>query len=126
MLGKVLGIEITSQKDGLVEGTMPVDERTQQPYGILHGGASVVLAETLGSVGSHFIAETEGKLAVGIEVNANHVGQVRSGLVYGKAEILHRGRTLHVWSIEIRDERGRMVCTSRLTVMLVDRVKDEK
>lgn len=105
---------------------MPVDERTRQPYGILHGGASVVLAETLGSVGSHFIAEPEGKLAVGIEVNANHVRQVRSGLVYGKAEILHRGRTLHVWSIEIRDERGRMVCTSRLTVMLVDRVKDEK
>jgi 1,4-dihydroxy-2-naphthoyl-CoA hydrolase len=126
VLGKVLGIEITSQEDGLVEGTMPVDERTRQPYGILHGGASVVLAETLGSVGSHFIAEPEGKLAVGIEVNANHVRQVRSGLVYGKAEILHRGRTLHVWSIEIRDEQGRMVCTSRLTVMLVDRVKDEK
>jgi 1,4-dihydroxy-2-naphthoyl-CoA hydrolase len=126
VLGKVLGIEITSQEDGLVEGTMPVDERTRQPYGILHGGASVVLAETLGSVGSHFIAEPDGKLAVGIEVNANHVRQVRSGLVYGKAEILHRGRTLHVWSIEIRDEQGRMVCTSRLTVMLVDRVKDEK
>tara|TARA_B110000211_G_C13972906_1_gene505789 strand:- start:38 stop:457 length:420 start_codon:yes stop_codon:yes gene_type:complete len=119
VLGNILGIEITSCEDGLVKGTMPVDDRTRQPYGILHGGASVVLAETLGSVGSHFLAEQEGKIAVGVEVNANHLRQVREGLVYGTAQIQHRGRKIHVWTIEIHDEAQRLVCTSRLTVMVM-------
>lgn len=78
-----------------------------------------MLAETLGSVGSHFLAEQEGKIAVGVEVNANHLRQVREGLVYGTAQIQHRGRKIHVWTIEIRDEAQRLVCTSRLTVMVM-------
>jgi 1,4-dihydroxy-2-naphthoyl-CoA hydrolase len=96
-----------------------VDARTHQPYGLLHGGASVVLAETLGSVGSHFIVAPEGKHAVGIEVNANHVRSVRSGWVHGEAVLQHRGGKLHVWNIAIKDEQDRLVCTSRLTVMIV-------
>ena len=127
MLGDALGIVITSCEEGLVKGTMPVDERTHQPYGILHGGASVVLAETLGSVGSYFLVKNDGKIAVGVEVNANHLRQVRDGLVYGTAQIQHRGKSLHVWTIDIRDGDQRLVCTSRLTVMIVDpRKKSDK
>ena len=104
---------------GTVVGKMPVDARTHQPYGLLHGGASVVLAETLGSVGSHFIAAPKGKAAVGIEVNANHLRGVKSGWVTGTARLHHEGGKLHVWHIEIEDEEGRAICTSRLTVMLI-------
>lgn len=116
-----LGMEITEVGVGVVHGKMPVDSRTHQPYGLLHGGASVVLAETLGSVGSHFLVEGSGKGAVGIEVNANHVKGVRTGWVHGVATLVHRGGKLHVWSIEIRDDEGELVCTSRLTVMIVPR-----
>lgn len=118
-IGEVLGIEVQEVSEGRVTGRMPVDSRTHQPYGLLHGGASVVLAETLGSVGSHFIAAQQGKHAVGIEVNANHLRGVRSGHVHGTAELKHRGGRLHVWHIEIVDDEGRLVCTSRLTTMLV-------
>ena len=118
-IAKALGLEITSVEDGLVKGKMPVDSRTHQPYGLLHGGASVVLAETLGSVGSHFLVEKSGKGAVGIEVNANHVRSVRSGYVHGTAKIVHKGEKLHVWTIEIKDDKDRLVCTSRLTVMII-------
>ena len=98
---------------------MPVDSRTHQPYGMLHGGASVVLAETLGSVGSHFLVKDDGKAAVGIEVNANHLKSIRKGWVYGEANIVHRGGKLHVWSIDIKNEAGELICTSRLTVMII-------
>ncbi len=118
-IGEVLGIEVQEVSEGRVTGRMPVDSRTHQPYGLLHGGASVVLAETLGSVGSHFIAKEQGKHAVGIEVNANHVRGVRSGFVHGTAELKHRGGRLHIWHIEIVDDAGKLVCTSRLTTMLV-------
>lgn len=116
-----LGMEITEIGEGVVHGKLPVDSRTHQPYGLLHGGASVVLAETLGSVGSYFLVEGSGKGAVGIEVNANHVKGVRTGWVHGVATLVHRGGKLHVWSIEIRDDEGELVCTSRLTVMIVPR-----
>jgi 1,4-dihydroxy-2-naphthoyl-CoA hydrolase len=86
---------------------------------MLHGGASVVLAETLGSVGSHFLVKDDGKAAVGIEVNANHLKSIRNGWVYGEAKIVHRGGKLHVWSIEIKNETGELICTSRLTVMII-------
>ena len=122
-IAEVIGMEITSVEEGLVKGKLPVDERTHQPYGLLHGGASVVLAETLGSIGSHFLVSESGKGAVGIEINANHVRSVRSGWVYGTATIVHRGGKLHVWSIVIKDEEERLVCTSRLTVMIVDNGK---
>ncbi|MDA8695494.1 hotdog fold thioesterase [Flavobacteriales bacterium] len=114
-----LGLELISVEHGTVVGKMPVDARTHQPFGLLHGGASVVLAETLGSVGSHFIAAPKGKAAVGIEVNANHLRGVKSGWVTGTARLHHEGGKLHVWHIEIEDEQGRAICTSRLTVMLI-------
>jgi 1,4-dihydroxy-2-naphthoyl-CoA hydrolase len=120
-MAEVIGLEITDVQEGLVKGRLPVDSRTHQPYGLLHGGASVVLAETLGSVGSHVLVESSGKGAVGIEVNANHVKGVRSGWVHGTATLTHRGGRLHVWNIEIRDDVGDLVCTSRLTVMIVPR-----
>ena len=118
-IGDVLGIEVLEVEASRVTGRMPVDGRTHQPYGLLHGGASVVLAETLGSVGSHFLVAPEGKQAVGIEVNANHVRGVRSGWVHGEALLQHRGGKLHVWNSSIKDDQGRLVCTSRLTVMIV-------
>ena len=118
-IGDVLGIEVLEIGDDLVTGRMPVDGRTHQPYGLLHGGASVVLAETLGSVGSHHLAARDGRHAVGIEVNANHLRGVRSGYVHGTARLVHRGGRLHVWHIDLVDDAGALVCTSRLTVMLV-------
>ena len=118
-IGEVLGIEIIEIKDDFVKGKMPVDSRTHQPYGMLHGGASVVLAETLGSVGSHFLVKDDGKAAVGIEVNANHLKSIRKGWVYVEAKIVHRGGKLHVWSIEIKNEAEELICTSRLTVMII-------
>jgi 1,4-dihydroxy-2-naphthoyl-CoA hydrolase len=118
-IAEAIGMEIISVEDGVVKGKLPVDARTHQPYGLLHGGASVVLAETLGSIGSHFLVSESGKGAVGIEINANHVKSVRTGWVYGTAKIAHRGGKLHVWNIEIVDENEKLVCTSRLTVMIV-------
>ena len=118
-IAEVLGIEITAIEEGRVKGKMPVDHRTHQPYGMLHGGASVALAETLGSIGSHFLVTKQGKSAVGIEVNANHLKSIRSGWVFGEASIVKKGGRIHVWSIELRDKEGEMICTSRLTVMIV-------
>jgi 1,4-dihydroxy-2-naphthoyl-CoA hydrolase len=120
-IAEALGMEITEVGEGVVRGKLPVDARTHQPYGLLHGGASVVLAETLGSIGSHVLVEASGKGAVGIEVNANHVKGVRSGWVHGTATLAHQGGRLHVWNIDIRDDEGDLVCTSRLTVMIVPR-----
>ena len=118
-IGEALGIEITSVEDGVVKGKMPVDSRTHQPYGMLHGGASVVLAETLGSIGSHFLVESQGKAAVGLEINANHLKSIRSGWVFGEARIVKKGGRVHVWNIELTDKEGELICTSRLTVMIV-------
>ena len=118
-IAEAIGLELLEVQHGRVVGRIPVDARTHQPYGQLHGGASVVLAETLGSVGSHFIASAQGKAAVGIEVNANHLRSVRSGWVTGTATLQHEGGRLHVWTIDLRDEADRAICTSRLTVMLV-------
>ena len=118
-IAEVLGIEVISINEGRVKGKMPVDARTHQPYGMLHGGASVVLAETLGSIGSHFLVKDDGKSAVGVEVNANHVKSIREGWVYGDAQIVHQGGKLHIWSIDIKNEDGELICTSRLTVMII-------
>lgn len=113
-----LGMEITVIEPGYVEATMPVDHRTHQPYGLLHGGASAALAETLGSFGSHVLVEKEGGLAVGVELNINHLKSKRHGVVTGKAKILHQGKSSHVWNIEIVDEEGNLLAVSRLTVMV--------
>ena len=120
-IAEALGLELIEIGEGFVVGRLPVDGRTHQPYGMLHGGASVVLAETLGSVGSHYLVESKGQGAVGVEVNANHLKSVHSGWVTGKAALVHRGGKIHVWNIDIRDESEQLVCTSRLTVMIVPR-----
>lgn len=113
-----LGIVITQLKPGYAEGTMPVDQRTHQPYGLLHGGASAALAETLGSIGSHILVSDTGGLAVGVEINVNHLKSKRHGVVTGKASIIHSGRSSHVWNIEIVDEENALIAVSRLTVMV--------
>jgi|TARA_B110000879_G_scaffold50054_1_gene70572 1,4-dihydroxy-2-naphthoyl-CoA hydrolase len=118
-----LGIVVTEIGDNYVKATMPVDERTIQPYGVLHGGASVVLAESLGSIASHYVVDSEKYIAVGLDINANHLRPVRSGLVTGKATPIHLGRKNHVWDIEIRSDRDKLVCKSRLTIAVIK--KDE-
>lgn len=115
-----LGIVFTEVGDDFVRATMPVTPQHHQPMGLLHGGASVVLAETLGSVGGS-LSCGEGKTCVGLEINANHVRAVRSGTVTGTARPLHRGATTQLWEIRIEDEAGRLVCVSRLTLAVVAR-----
>jgi uncharacterized protein (TIGR00369 family) len=115
-----LGIEFTEIGPDYVRATMPVDERTRQPYGLLHGGASVLLAETLGSTAGG-LCVGPGQGVVGIEINANHLAGVRDGKVIGTARPLHVGRSTQVWEIRIEDERGRLACVSRLTLAVVER-----
>lgn len=114
-----LGIRITGFGDDSLTGTMPVDQRTRQPYGLLHGGASVLLAETLGTAASICCVDLEKVYCVGLEVNANHVRGVRAGIVTGVARPIHLGRTSHVWGIEIRDSDERLVCIARLTAAVM-------
>lgn len=116
-----LGMQIIAVGDDYIVGTMPVDERTRQPFGLLHGGASVALAETLGSMAANLCLDTERELAVGLEINANHVRAVAGGVVTGTARLLHRGRTTQLWEIRIEDAQQRLVCISRLTMAVVPR-----
>ncbi len=111
-----LGIEFIELGDDYVKARMPVDERTKQPFGILHGGASVALAETLGSTGAGLVVDRSKYRCVGQEINANHVRAVSSGWVIGTARPLHLGRRSHVWEIRITDEQDRLVCISRITM----------
>lgn len=117
-LMRAIGIRITEIGEDFLRGTMPVDARTHQPYGILHGGASVALAETLGSTAALLCCK-DGMATVGLEINANHIRAVRSGLVTGTARPLHIGRSTQVWGIRIEDEAGRLICVSRLTMAVV-------
>jgi 1,4-dihydroxy-2-naphthoyl-CoA hydrolase len=116
-----LGIEFTEIGEDFIRGTMPVDARTHQPYGVLHGGASVALAETLGSMGANMCVDSTRYLCVGQEINANHLKSVRSGRVTGTARPLHVGARSQVWSIEIVNDSGALVCVSRLTVAVLQR-----
>jgi 1,4-dihydroxy-2-naphthoyl-CoA hydrolase len=116
-----LGIEFTELGADFLRGRMPVDDRTRQPYGILHGGASVALAETLGSTGAGLIVDPDKYYCVGQEINANHVRAVRDGFVIGTARPLHLGRRSHVWEIHIADEQERLVCISRITMFVTER-----
>lgn len=118
-MGEHLGMLFTEVGDNFLRGTMPVDHRTKQPYGLLHGGASVALAETLGSVASALVIDQEKSICVGLEINANHIRAVRSGLVTGTATAIHIGSTTHLWEIKIHDEGGKLVCISRLTVAIL-------
>jgi len=115
----VLGIEFTEVGDDFLCARMPVDTRTKQPHGILHGGSSVVLAETLGSCAAHHCVDATAFRCVGLDVNANHLRSVETGWVTGRAEPLHLGRSTQVWQIEIRDESQRLVCVSRLTMAVL-------
>jgi 1,4-dihydroxy-2-naphthoyl-CoA hydrolase len=116
---EALGIRITAVGDDWLQGTMPVDQRTHQPYGLLHGGASVALAETLGSTAAMLTLDPEKELAVGLDINANHIRGVRSGTVTGTAKALHIGRTTQVWEIRIENEEGALVCISRITMAVI-------
>ena len=115
MVGHV-GIEVTEVGEDYICGKMPVDKRTHQPMGLLHGGASVVLAETLGSIAATLAVDPKKYFCVGLEINANHVRGVREGYVYGKATPLHVGRSTQVWQINITNEEDKLVCTSRITM----------
>lgn len=120
-IGEQLGIEFTEIGNEHIKARMPVDNRTHQPYGLLHGGASCVLAETLGSIASALVVDHNLYMTLGIEINANHLRSVRSGYVEGSCKPEHIGKTLHVWNITITDEANRKICISRLTVMIKKR-----
>jgi len=117
-----LGIEFTEIGDDYLIAKMPVDHRTIQPAGLLHGGASVTLAESIGSTASYIASDdVKNRGIVGIEINANHLKSVKDGFVYGTARPFKIGRKLHVWNIEITNEAGDLVCVSRLTTMILDK-----
>ena len=120
-LGEHLGMQFTEVGSDYLKATMPVDHRTHQPYGLLHGGASVALAETVGSVASALVIDSDKWMCVGLDINANHVRGVRSGIVTATAKPLHLGSTTHVWDIQIHNERQQLVCISRLTVAILKR-----
>lgn len=117
---ETIGIEVTEITPNSVKGRMPVDHRTTQPAGILHGGASVALAETLGSVASNLIVDHSKYICVGLDINANHIRPAISGFVYAEASPIHIGKKTHVWTIEIKNEAGKLVCISRLTMAVVE------
>jgi 1,4-dihydroxy-2-naphthoyl-CoA hydrolase len=114
-----LGIEWTEIGDDFLEISMPVNERTRQPYGILHGGASCVLAETVGSVASALVIDLDKSYCVGLEINANHVKSVTGGLVFARCTPLHLGKHTHVWDIKIYNSTRQLICISRLTVAII-------
>jgi 1,4-dihydroxy-2-naphthoyl-CoA hydrolase len=116
-----LGIECTEIGKDYLCGKMPVDNRTKQPFGVLHGGASVVLAETLGSLASGCCIDLSKQLCVGQEINANHIRGISEGYVYGKAVLIHLGKKTHIWDIRIENEKKELICISRLTMAILDK-----
>lgn len=120
-MAHAIGIELSLLTPEKVVATMPVDDRTRQPFGLLHGGASAALAETVASLGAFMNIDEETQVAVGIELNANHIRGKREGVVTATATPLHRGRSTHVWEIRIEDEDERLVCVSRCTLAIVTR-----
>ena len=119
---EVLDIQCVEIGDDYVVATMPVDHRTHQPMGLLHGGASAALIETIGSMGSVLLIDVDKQAPVGLEINANHLGGLKSGMVRGTGKIIHAGKRTHVWQVDIRDEAtDKLICTGRLTVMIIDR-----
>ncbi|MEW9051859.1 MAG: hotdog fold thioesterase [Neobacillus sp.] len=115
---ETLGIEVTHIEAGKVIATMPVDERTRQPFGLLHGGASVALAETVASIGAYELVDKETEGVAGLEINANHVRPITEGTVTAAGTVLHQGRTTMVWDIKITDEQDRLICVSRCTMAI--------
>lgn len=119
----LLDIKFSEVTDDSISATMPVDSRTKQPFGILHGGASVVLAETVGSIASFLVIGEGSEVPVGLEINANHLRSVANGLVTAKCTPIHIGRKTHVWDIKISNDEGKLVCISRLTIAIVEKPK---
>ncbi|HEX6914987.1 MAG TPA: hotdog fold thioesterase [Chitinophagaceae bacterium] len=120
-MSETLGMRFTGIGTDFLRITMPVDERTRQPYGLLHGGASVALAETAGSVASALVVDHTRYYCVGIEINANHIRSAREGFVTGTCTPVHLGNSTHVWDIRIHDDQDRLICVSRLTVAILER-----
>ena len=120
-MASLIGIELTLLTPDKVVATMPVDERTRQPFGLLHGGASAALAETVASLGAFLNIDKEKQAAVGVELNANHLRAKTDGVVTATATPIHRGRRTQVWDIRIEDEKHRIICVSRCTIAIVDR-----
>jgi 1,4-dihydroxy-2-naphthoyl-CoA hydrolase len=116
-----IGIQFTKIGDGTIEARMPVDHRTHQPFGILHGGASVALAETLGSVAAMCCLDSSTQYCVGLDINANHIKSVRDGFVIGTVKPIHVGKKTHVWEIKITTEKEELVCISRITMAILDK-----
>ncbi len=116
---EALGIEITNIEPGKVIAKMPVDGRTRQPFGLLHGGASVALAETVASVGAYELVDKETEATVGLEINANHIRPVKEGFVTAIGTVLHQGKSTMVWDIKITDDQDRLVCVSRCTMAVI-------
>lgn len=122
-MGEYIGIEFTEVGENYIKATMPVDHRTIQPYGLLHGGASCVLAETVGSIASALVIDQAQFICVGLEINANHIRSARKGVVTARATPIHLGKTTHVWDIRITDQEEQLVCVSRLTVAILEKRK---
>lgn len=118
-LVSTLGIDIVEIEKGRVVATMPVDERTRQPFGLLHGGASVALAETVASIGAYELVDKETEAVVGLEINANHIRAKREGIVTATGTVLHHGRRTMVWEIKITDEEDKLICISRCTIAVI-------
>lgn len=117
---ETLGIKCVEIGNDYVVATMPVNSSTHQPMGLLHGGASAALIESIGSIGSTLLIDLEKEAPVGVEINANHIGSMRSGLVKAVGKIVHAGRRTHVWQVDLtNEETGKLICTGRLTVMIV-------
>jgi 1,4-dihydroxy-2-naphthoyl-CoA hydrolase len=116
-----LGIVFTAIGDDYIQATMPIDHRTHQPYGLLHGGASVALAETLGSVAAHCCIDTSIQYCVGLDINANHVKGIKQGTVTGTTKPIHIGKRTHVWEIRITNEQNELICISRITMAVIDK-----
>ncbi len=118
-----LNIEFTKIGDNYLCAEMPVNKNTHQPYGILHGGASVALAESVGSTGSALLVDLNKFMVNGIEINANHIRTKKDGVVTAKATILHKGRTTHIWEVKITDELNKLICVCRITNIVIKKVE---
>lgn len=115
-----LEIEFIEIGEDYLIAKMPVSEKTRQPFGLLHGGASVVLAETLGSVAASILVVPQGKIPVGLEINANHIKSIKEGFVYGKVSPVHVGKSTHLWEIKITNEKEQLICVSKITMAILD------
>lgn len=122
-MGGYLGLRFTEVGDDYLKMSMPVDDKTRQPYGYIHGGANCVLIETIGSIASAMIIDVSKQYCVGIEINANHLRSVTRGIVTATATPLHLGRTTHVWDVKIHTEEGKLSCAGRLTVAILDQLR---